>query len=205
MLESLIEKYELLRFQQSAQISNNLRKFQQNLSSIHLYVYKCSDADLYKDFVPNNLCKRLKTSQFNTTQQEIQDEYRTQLFYGSSGITQIYPMFTEVLALCNKKQMATQDQQIKQIKSKKSEGEEQKKEEDDDTNSEEKMEVERKHKNQLNKSSQQQTKNLNMESQYQQVDENLQILNGKQFSQKQEKRLISTKRRLLYQLYERII
>ncbi|KAL4501677.1 hypothetical protein ABPG72_018728 [Tetrahymena utriculariae] len=83
-----------------------LGNINQILSSINLYVYRCQDVDTNKKFIPNNCAEeqqinqlinkskfflnvKIKTSQFNTTSQEIQDQYRSQLSIVTTSNSQI--------------------------------------------------------------------------------------------------------------------
>ncbi|EWS75166.1 AMP-binding enzyme family protein (macronuclear) [Tetrahymena thermophila SB210] len=86
---------------------------QDNISSyIYMFVYQCQDTDMFKEFIPDNCAKqteinsvvnnpyanlRLKflTSQYNTTSQAIQTNYRNSYVYMQGDQFQLYTFKTQ--------------------------------------------------------------------------------------------------------------
>ncbi|EWS75167.1 transmembrane protein, putative (macronuclear) [Tetrahymena thermophila SB210] len=86
---------------------------QDNISSyIYMFVYQCQDTDMFKEFIPNNCANqteinsvvnnpysdlRLKflTSQYNTTSQVIQTNYRNSYVYMQGDQFQLYTFKTQ--------------------------------------------------------------------------------------------------------------
>ncbi|EAS06286.2 hypothetical protein TTHERM_00328670 (macronuclear) [Tetrahymena thermophila SB210] len=82
-MNHLKEQYEILQSTELCQDTDHIKRFVPN---------NCEEEQKINDFINHSnyfLNVKIKTSQFNTTQQEIQDQYRSQLSISTTSFTQI--------------------------------------------------------------------------------------------------------------------